>query len=124
MNGLKTALLLGGLSGLLLFIGAAIGGQSGLLLAFVIATVMNIGSYWFSDKIVLRMYRASAVGPGHPLYEITARLAQRAGLPMPKVYVIPDSRRTRLPRAAIRSTRRSQRRKASCASCRSPSSKA
>ena len=51
---------------------------------------MNVGSYWFSDKIVLRMYRAQEVGPDHPLYRMTARLAQKAGLPMPKVYVIPD----------------------------------
>ena len=90
MSGLKTAVLLGGLSGMLLLAGAYVGGQSGLLFAFVMAMVMNVGSYWFSDKIVLRMYRASEVGPGHRLYEITARLAQRAGLPMPKVYVIPD----------------------------------
>lgn len=54
------------------------------------AVVMNIGSYWFSDKIVLRMYRAQPLGPEHPLYRMTERLAQRAGLPMPKVYVIPD----------------------------------
>jgi heat shock protein HtpX len=90
MSGLKTAILLGGLSGLLLVAGAYVGGESGMLIAFFIAIVMNVGSYWFSDKIVLRMYRASEVGPGHRLYEITARLAQRAGLPMPKVYVIPD----------------------------------
>jgi heat shock protein HtpX len=51
---------------------------------------MNFGSYWFSDKIVLRMYRAQEVGPGHRLYEIVAALSQRAGLPMPKVYIIPD----------------------------------
>jgi heat shock protein HtpX len=90
MNALKTAVLLGGLSGLLLFAGAYLGGQGGLMMAFVFAIVMNVGSYWFSDKIVLRMYRASEVGPGHPLHEMTARLAQRAGLPMPKVYIIPD----------------------------------
>jgi heat shock protein HtpX len=52
--------------------------------------VMNFGSYWFSDKIVLAMYRAQAVGPGHPLYQIVERLSRRADLPMPKVYVIPD----------------------------------
>jgi heat shock protein HtpX len=57
----------------------------------VFAVVMNFGSYWFSDKIVLRMYRAKQVGPGHRLYDITASLAQRAGLPQPKVYVIPDA---------------------------------
>jgi heat shock protein HtpX len=90
MSGVKTAVLLGGLSGLLLLAGAYFGGQSGVLIAFVFAMVMNVGSYWFSDKIVLRMYRASEVGPGHPLYEMTARLAQRARLPMPKVYTIPD----------------------------------
>jgi heat shock protein HtpX len=51
---------------------------------------MNFASYWFSDKIVLAMYRAKPVGPEHPLHQTVARLAQRAGLPMPKVYVIPD----------------------------------
>jgi heat shock protein HtpX len=90
-NGLKTALLLGLLSGLLLLIGDLLGGSNGIVIAFVIAAVMNIGSYWFSDKIVLRMYRAQEVGPGHPLHQITARLAQQGGLPMPKVYIIPDS---------------------------------
>lgn len=89
-NGLKTALLLGALSGMLLLIGDLLGGANGLLLAFVIAAVMNLGSYWFSDKIVLRMYRAKEVGPAHPLYQTTERLARQAGLPMPKVYVIPD----------------------------------
>ncbi|MDQ3170722.1 MAG: zinc metalloprotease HtpX, partial [Acidobacteriota bacterium] len=52
---------------------------------------MNFVSYWFSDKIVLKMYRAQEVGPTHPLHQLTARLAQRANLPMPKVYVIPDA---------------------------------
>jgi heat shock protein HtpX len=52
---------------------------------------MNFASYWFSDKIVLRMYHAQPVGPEHPLFQITQRLAQRAGLPMPKVYIIPDA---------------------------------
>ena len=73
-----------------LLIGRAVGGESGLIIAFGFAVVMNIGSYWFSDKIVLRMYRAQPVEAGHPLYRITERLAQRAGLPMPRVYVIPD----------------------------------
>ena len=90
-NGLKTALLLGGLSGLLLLIGDALGGPNGMILAFVFAAVMNLGSYWFSDKIVLRMYHAQQVGPEHPLYRITERLVGRANLPMPKVYVIPDA---------------------------------
>ncbi len=89
-NGLKTALLLGGLSALLLALGQVLGGANGLVLAFVFAAVMNLGSYWFSDKIVLKMYRASEVGPGHQLYSIVQRLVARADLPMPKVYVIPD----------------------------------
>ena len=89
-SGLKTAVLLGGLSGLLMLFGGAFGGQSGLMFAFVLAVAMNAGSYWFSDKIVLRMYKAQEVGADHPLYRLTARLAERAQLPMPKVYVIPD----------------------------------
>jgi heat shock protein HtpX len=89
-NGLKTALLLGLLSGLLLVIGELAGGVNGLVIAFGIAAVMNFVSYWYSDKIVLKMYRAQAVGPEHPLYQVTERLARQGGLPMPKVYVIPD----------------------------------
>jgi heat shock protein HtpX len=90
-NGVKTVLLLGALSGLLLVIGELIGGANGLVIAFILAAVMNLASYWFSDKIVLRMYRAQEVPPGHPLHAMVARLAQRANLPMPKVYLIPDS---------------------------------
>jgi heat shock protein HtpX len=90
-NGLKTVLLLGLLSGILLIIGEMLGGANGLVLFFFIAVAMNFISYWFSDKIVLRMYRAKEVGPEHPLHRMVARLAQRAALPMPKVYVIPDS---------------------------------
>jgi heat shock protein HtpX len=89
-NGLKTALLLGLLSGLLLAIGQFLGGANGLLIAFIFAAVMNFGSYWFSDKIILRMYNAQEVGPGHRLYAIVERLARQAGLPMPRVYIIPD----------------------------------
>jgi heat shock protein HtpX len=88
---LKTTALLGLLSGLFLIIGQMLGGQQGLVLAFVMAAVMNFGSYWFSDKIVLRMYRAKEVGPEHPLHQLTADLARRASLPMPRVYVIPDA---------------------------------
>jgi heat shock protein HtpX len=90
-NGLKTALLLGALSGLLLVLGDAFGGQQGLVIAFGFALLMNLGSYWFSDKIVLRMYSAQEVGPSHPLYQMTERLARQATLPMPKVYIIPDA---------------------------------
>jgi heat shock protein HtpX len=91
MSGLKTALLLGALSGLFLAVGSMLGGESGLVMALGLAVVMNIGSYWFSDKIVLKMYRAQEVGPGHRLHDMTARLARLAQLPMPKVYVIPDA---------------------------------
>ncbi|HEU4893573.1 MAG TPA: zinc metalloprotease HtpX [Vicinamibacterales bacterium] len=90
-NGLKTALLLGALSGMLLLLGDYLGGQQGLVIAFAFAALMNLGSYWFSDKIVLRMYHAQEVSPSHPLFQMTQRLAQKAGLPMPKVYVIPES---------------------------------
>ena len=89
-NTVKTVFLLGLLSGLLLMIGELLGGQSGLLMAFGLAVLMNFGSYWFSDKVVLKMYRAAAVGPEHPLHQLTKRLSERAGLPMPRVFVIPD----------------------------------
>ena len=89
-NGVKTVLLLGALSGILLVIGELAGGSQGLVIAFAFAIVMNVGSYWFSDKIVLRMYRAKQVGFLHPLHQMVGRLSQRAGLPMPKVYIIPD----------------------------------
>ena len=90
MSGMKTVLLLGTLSGLFVAVGSMLGGQSGMMLALAFAVVMNVGSYWFSDKIVLRMYHAQEVSAGHRLYDMTARLAKRADLPMPKVYVIPD----------------------------------
>jgi heat shock protein HtpX len=89
-NGMKTAFLLGLMSALVLLIGESLGGANGLVIAFLFAVVFNFGSYWFSDKIVLAMYRAQPVGADHVLYRVTERLAQRAGLPMPKVYVIPD----------------------------------
>ena len=90
-NGLKTALLLGVLSALLLVLGEVLGGGQGLILGFAFAVAMNFGSYWFSDKIVLRMYGAKEVGAGHPLHEMVSDLAQRAGLPRPRVYVIPQA---------------------------------
>src|SRR4051812_1195386 len=89
-NSLKTVLLLGLLSGLLLALGEFFGGAQGLVTAFLFAGVMNFVSYWWSDKIVLKMYRAQEVGPEHRLSVIVRRLATQAGLPMPKVYVIPD----------------------------------
>jgi heat shock protein HtpX len=89
-NSLKTVLLLGLLSGLLLALGEMLGGSQGLVTAFGFAVVMNFVSYWFSDKIVLKMYRAQEAGPDHRLTMMTRRLATQASLPMPKVYVIPD----------------------------------
>ena len=89
-NTVKTAMLLGLLSAVLMFIGQALGGGSGLVAGFFFAVAMNFGSYWFSDKIVLRMYHAQEVGPGHRLYDLVGVLAQRAGLPQPRVYIIPD----------------------------------
>ncbi len=88
---MKTAALLAALSAVLLAIGELLGGANGLMFAFVFAVIMNFGSYWFSDRIVLRMYRAQPVGPDHRLHQMVARLARNAGLPMPKVYVIPTA---------------------------------
>ena len=90
-NTTKTVLLLGLMSGLLLAIGELLGGANGLVIAFGFALLMNFGSYWMSDKIVLRMYRAQEVSAPHPLYQMTERLARQASLPMPKVYVIPTA---------------------------------
>ena len=89
-NVLKTTVLLGAMSALFLMIGEMLGGAQGMVLGLFMAAAMNFASYWFSDKIVLSMYRAKEVGPGDRLYELVGRLAQRAGLPMPRVYVIPD----------------------------------
>jgi len=90
-NTVKTALLLGVLSALLMFIGESLGGAQGLVVGFFFAVATNFVSYWFSDKIVLRMYSAKEVGPGHRLYDTVGRLAARAGLPQPRCYVIPDA---------------------------------
>ncbi|MDD2308465.1 MAG: zinc metalloprotease HtpX [Desulfuromonadaceae bacterium] len=91
-NIIKTTFLLSLLTILLVFMGGAVGGQGGMMIAFLIAAAMNFGSYWFSDKIVLRMYNAREVTREiHPsFYGIIESLAGRAGLPMPKVYIIPD----------------------------------
>jgi heat shock protein HtpX len=92
INTLKTTLLLALLTVLLVTMGAAIGGKGGMLIAFFMAAAMNFGSYWFSDKIVLRMYNAQEITREvHPsFYGMVERLAVQAGLPMPKVYIIPD----------------------------------
>ncbi|MBI4486471.1 MAG: zinc metalloprotease HtpX [Acidobacteria bacterium] len=90
-NAVKTAFLLGALSALFLVLGEVLGGSQGLVLGFVFAVGTNFISYWFSDKVVLKMYRAKEVGPDHPLHRLVSRLAMRAGLPMPRCYVIPQA---------------------------------
>lgn len=87
MNYTKTFMLLAGMTALFGALGYMLGGSGGMLVALGIACAMNVGSYWFSDKIVLKMYGAQPVTEG-ALYDMTLRLAQRAGLPMPKLYVI------------------------------------
>lgn len=89
---MKTTLLLASLTALIVFIGGSLGGQSGMLIAFMFAVIMNFGAYWFSDKIVLRMYHARQVDPSEApgLYQMVERLAQKSGLPTPRVYVIPQ----------------------------------
>ena len=89
VNTLKTFVLLVLLSMLLLVAGGAVAGEGGVVIAFIIALAFNFFAYWASDKVVLRLYRAQPVGPEHPLHQITSRLAERANLPMPRVYVIP-----------------------------------
>jgi heat shock protein HtpX len=90
-NFFKTAVLLAALTCLVVLIGGALGGQQGMLIAFVLAAGMNFASYWFSDRIVLSMYRAQPVDEASApeLYSMVRRLATRGGLPMPRVYIIP-----------------------------------
>lgn len=92
MNTAKTTLLLGALTGLFLFVGYSLAGESGMTTALVLAALMNFGAYYFSDRIVLGMYGARPVGreEAPQLHDIVERLAQKAGIPMPKLYVIPD----------------------------------
>jgi heat shock protein HtpX len=90
-NVIKTTLLLAVLSAVFIFIGGALGGSQGMVMGFMFAVVTNFASYWFSDKIVLRMYNAQEVGPEHRLYRIVGRLASRAGLPQPRCYIIGDA---------------------------------
>jgi heat shock protein HtpX len=91
-NTLKTTLLLGLLTGIILWFGQFFGGSQGMMIAFVFAVIMNFGSYWFSDKIVLAMYGARPVDMNQApdLYRVVHNLATRAGMPMPKLYVIPS----------------------------------
>jgi heat shock protein HtpX len=91
-NQVKTVLLLGALTGFFILIGGMAGGRQGIVIAFILAVFMNFFSYWFSDKIVLKMYHAQEVTEAQApeLYRIVASLTQKAGMPMPKVYIIPS----------------------------------
>ncbi|HXI02999.1 MAG TPA: zinc metalloprotease HtpX [Candidatus Saccharimonadales bacterium] len=90
MNSIKTALLLGLLTALLMFAGGAFGGRTGIVLAFGFAVVMNFGAYWFSDSIVLKFHGARPLEPTEApeVHAIVATLAQRAGMPMPRIYLV------------------------------------
>jgi heat shock protein HtpX len=92
MNQFKAVALLSLLTALVLWLGQAIGGQSGLVMALIFAGAMNLGAYWFSDRIVLRMYGAQEMSKADAawLYSIVQELAMRAGIPAPKLYLIPE----------------------------------
>lgn len=92
MNNLKTTLLMATLTGFMLLLGASFGGKGGLLLMLILSLAMNLGSYWFSDRIVLSMYNAQEVTPQQApdLHRLVSTLAARAELPMPRVYIVED----------------------------------
>jgi heat shock protein HtpX len=91
-NQIRTVLLLAVMTIFIMWVGRFLGGQQGMIIALVLAAGMNFFSYWFSDKLVLRMYHAREVTPQQApeIYDIVKTLAQRANLPMPKIYVIPE----------------------------------
>jgi heat shock protein HtpX len=91
-NNFKTVILLTALTVLIVFLGDLFGGRQGMVIAFGLALAMNFVSYWFSDRIVLAMYRAREIGPGEEagLREMVGFLAQRAGLPRPRLFIIPS----------------------------------
>ncbi|MCT4625832.1 zinc metalloprotease HtpX [Halodesulfovibrio sp.] len=91
-SNLKTMMLLALLSGIIIVLGGALGGKGGIIIAFALALIMNVGSYWYSDKIVLRMYGAQEVGPHDApmLHQIVEELAYKANIPKPRICVIPE----------------------------------
>jgi heat shock protein HtpX len=91
-NQIRTTILLATLTGLILLVGRYFGGNSGMVVAFFFAVAMNMGSYWFSDKIVLRLYRARELAEEEApeVHGILRRLSQAANLPMPRVYLVPS----------------------------------
>jgi len=92
MNYLKTFILLTALTLLLIWVGEVIGGPRGAMFAFIFSMVMNLGAFWFSDKLVLSMYRAKPVTQSQApeLYQMIRGISQNAHLPMPKIYIIPQ----------------------------------
>ncbi|MDW8107051.1 MAG: zinc metalloprotease HtpX [Armatimonadota bacterium] len=92
INMFKTGLLLAGLTALLLWLGNLLGGQAGLLIALVLAAVLNLGSYWFSDKLVIAMSGAQPLSEREApeLYQMLREMTHRANMPMPRLYLIPD----------------------------------
>jgi heat shock protein HtpX len=92
-NAMKTTLFLALLTGLFVAVGGLLGGQSGMVMAFGLALVMNFVSYWFSDKIVLKMYGAKPLAEGDApvVHRIVRNLATKAGIPMPKLYILPSA---------------------------------
>ena len=93
MNHLKTLVLLSTLTALLLWAGEALGGQGGLLFALMLAGLMNLWAHWFSDRIVLRMHHAVAIdaAASPDLYGLVRQMAMKAGLPVPRLYLIPEA---------------------------------
>jgi len=91
-NQFKTAMLLAAMTAFIILIGRMLGGQQGMVIAFILAGAMNFFSYWFSDRMVLSMYRAQEVDAAQApeLYAMVQRLSRNAGLPMPRVYIIPQ----------------------------------
>jgi len=92
MNGAKITLMMLALMALFCYVGYLVGGQGGMYIAFIIAVVMNFGSYWFSHKVILKMYRAREITEtDHPrLFRVVRRVAAQANIPMPKIYIVPS----------------------------------
>ena len=90
---LKTLLLLALLSGIIIALGSMLGGRSGIIIAFGLALAMNLGSYWYSDKIVLSMYRARELAPEEApqIHSMVEELSRKAGIPKPRVCVVPEA---------------------------------
>ena len=116
LNMLKTGLLLTGLTLILIWIGNLIGGQVGIIVALVFAAIMNLGSYWFSDRLVIAMSGAQPLSEQEApqLYQMLREMTHRANMPMPRLYLIPRCSRTPSRRGAIRSMGWSPLRRACC----------